>query len=204
MASTQQIKIVVVDGGKASGAMFGGGGGSGVKSEPKYLYDSLMNSKRKNPNYKSNSLAKVLNWNQNLRNKMSKTFSPTTMMAVGYGVDLAKQVASSAISYYVSDIGRRTGDSNYQAMVNRRIEQSMDIASYFTSALGGAAAGAMVGGPFGAVIGATAGLATTAISQGYKYAERERSYRHEMFQQNNSQNYNLMRYGNQLTNGRLR
>ena len=70
-------------------------------------------------------------------------------------------------------------------------------------ALGGAAAGAAFGG-IGAAVGAVVGAASSGISLAFKYAERERAYAHEMFEQSNSQAYQLARANYSALTGRVR
>lgn len=181
------LKITVIDGGK-------GGEGQGWGSD--------LNKKAKNT-AKDSKLYKLLNYNQTIKQSIKKAVSPTTFFALQAGVGLAAQTARQVISYYVSDIGRRNGDSNYQAIINRRIEQITDPLSIGTGALSGAAAGSMFG-PIGAAIGATAGVISAGINLHFKYAERERAYAHEMFQQRNNQAYNLARSNYSVLNGRVR
>lgn len=182
------LKITVIDGGKASGGMFGGDGES----------DS-----EKKKSGKSSTLYKMLNLNQTIMGKIKQKTSPTTFFAIQAGVSVATQTARQFINYYVSDIGRSNGDSNHQAIVNRQIEQVTDGLSIGQGALGGAAAGSMLGLP-GAMIGAVVGAASSGISLGFKYADRERGYAHEMFKENNSQAYNLARANYSALTGRVR
>lgn len=183
------LKIIVYDGGKAGDGVFSSGGGSddngdGKKKEPSLLY-------------------KVLNYNSTIKNKMKQATSPTTFFAIQQGISVAVQTGREFINYYVSDIGRSTGDSNYQAIVNRRIEKVTDALSIGQGMLGGAAAG-LVAGPVGAAIGAVFGAISSGISLGFKYAERERAYQHEMFKENNSQAYQLARANYSALTGRVR
>lgn len=182
------LKIIVYDGGKANSSSLGldevGDGNGGNKQEKSLLY-------------------KVLNYNQTLKNKMKQATSPTAYFAISQGVNLAVQTGREAINYYVSDIGRANGDSNYQAIVNRRIEQVTDVLSLGQGMAGGAAAGAMLG-PVGAAVGAVVGAASSGISLGFKYAERERSYQHQMFEEQNSQAYQLARANYSAMTGRIR
>lgn len=113
------------------------------------------------------------------------------------------QTGREAINYFVSDIGRSTGDSNYQAIVNRKIEKVTDGLSVGQGMLSGAAAGASIG-PVGAVIGAAVGAISAGVSLGFKYSERERAYQHEMFKENNSQAYQLARANYSALTGRVR
>lgn len=182
------LKIIVYDGGKMKGGLFGSDDskdGGGKKKKDKSL------------------LYKELNYNSTIKDKMKQAVSPTTFFAIQSGVNLAVQTGRGAINYYVSDIGRANGDSNYQAIVNRNIEKVTDGLSVAQGALGGAAAGAAAGG-VGAVIGAVFGAASSGISLAFKYAERERAYQHEMFEQSNSQAYQLARANYSALTGRLR
>lgn len=181
------LKITVIDGGKV-------GEGQGWGSD--------LNKRAKNT-AKDSKLYKLLNYNQTIKQSIKKAVSPTTFFALQAGVGLATQTARQVISYYVSDIGRRNGDSNYQAIINRRIEQITDPLSIGQGALSGAAAGAMFGG-VGIAVGAAVGAISSGINLHFKYAERERAYAHEMFQQRNSQAYNLARSNYSVLNGRVR
>ncbi len=181
------LKITVYDGGKLDGGAFGSSGGddSGSgKSEKSLLY-------------------KVLNYNSTIKGKMKQAVSPTAFFAIQSGINVAVQTGREAINYFVSDIGRANGDSNYQAIVNRNIEKVTDVLSIGQGALGGAAAGAAAG-PVGAVVGAVFGAISSGISLGFKYAERDRAYAHEMFQTNNNQAYMLARANYTALTGRVR
>jgi|GEM_PF-2124743 len=193
MAGLHQLKIIVVDGGKADGRVLGSsynGGTGATKTE---------SQKRT----KGGTLYKVLNWNDTVRQAVVGDTPKTTQMAIASTVSVAKQATRSYVNYYLSDIGRKNGDSNYQAIVQRRMEQVSDITGFATSALSGAASGA-IAGPIGAAIGAVTGMASHGIQLAFKYAERERAYSHEMFQQNNSQAYNLARANFSALTGRVR
>lgn len=183
------LKIIVYDGGKAGDGIFSGSsndkGESGTGDNKKSL------------------LYKVLNYNSTIRNKVKQSTSPTTFFAIQAGVQLATQTGREFINYYVSDIGRANGDSNYQQIVNRRIEKVTDVLSIGQGALGGAAAGSMAG-PIGAAIGAVVGAVSSGISLGFKYAERDRAFQHEMFKENTSQAYLLARANYSAYTGRVR
>lgn len=181
------LKITVVDGGKATTTL-----GSSSKSE----------SGEKKKNDKS-VLSKVLNYNQTVKSYLKQHTSSTTFFAIQQGVNLARQTGREFLNYYVSDIGRANGDSNYQAIVNRRIEKVTDGLSIGQGMLAGASAGSMIG-PWGAVIGAVVGAASSSISLGFKYAERERAYQHEMFKESTSQAYQLARANYSAFTGRVR
>lgn len=185
------LKITVIDGGKETSGIFGGndaGGGA---------------SKDKKDGTKKSTLYKVLNYNQTIRDVVKQHTSQTTFFAVQQGISLAKQVGREFVNYYVSDIGRANGDSNYQAIVNRKIEVVTDGAGFLTSALSGASMGASAG-PVGAVVGAVVGFVSQGVSLGFKYAERERAYEHQRFQENTSQAYQLARANYTALTGRVR
>lgn len=183
------LKITVIDGGRGDSGALGGSDDTNTGGEKKGKEKSL--------------LTKVLNYNSTIREKVKQSTSPTTFFAIQAGVQLATQTGREFINYYVSDIGRTNGDSNYQQIVNRRIEKVTDVLSIGQGALGGAAAGSMAG-PIGAAIGAVVGAVSSGISLGFKYAERERSYSHERFEQNNSQAYQLARANFTTLTGRVR
>ena len=186
------LKITVIDGGKATAGVGGGsedeGGGEEKKGGKSLLY-------------------KVLNYNQTVRDYVKQNTSATTFFAVQQGISLAKQVGREFVNYYVSDIGRANGDSNYQAIVNRKIEVATDVLGIGTSALAGAAMGSAipgVGTVIGAVVGAAVGMVSQGVSLGFKYAERQRAYEHEIFQENTSQAYQLARANYTALTGRVR
>lgn len=152
---------------------------------------------------KKSLLYKVLNYNSTIRNKIKQSTSPTVFFAIQQGVNVAVQAGREAINYYVSDIGRANGDSNYQAIVNRKIEKVTDGLSIGQGALNGAAAGAMAG-PIGAAIGAVVGVISSGVSLGFKYAERAREYQHTRFKEDTSQAYQLARANYSAYTGRVR
>lgn len=186
-----KLTITVVDGG-TSGKQWG---------------SSSLKQNEKLPNPKDNKLYKLLNYNETLKNKVKQSVSPTTFFAVQTGVNLASQTAKQFINYYVSDIGRKSGDSNYQSIINRRIEEFTDVASVAGGAIAGATAGSIipgVGTAIGAIIGATVGAASAGINLGFKYAERQRAYAYEIFKESNNQAYNLSRANFSAMTGRVR
>jgi len=125
------------------------------------------------------------------------------MFAINAGIGLAKQVGRQWLNFHVSDIGRRHGDSNYQAMVNRRMEVVSDVLNVGSGIASGAAAGAIFG-PKGAVIGAVVGGISAGIGIGFRQADRHRQFRHEMFIENNSQATMLARANFSVHTGRVR
>jgi hypothetical protein len=54
------------------------------------------------------------------------------------------------------------------------------------------------------VLGFLIGATASSINLGFKYAEREREYQHEMFQESTSQAHNLARANFQQVTGRMR
>ena len=180
------LKITVVYGGKASSESWG----------------SDLNKKAKETT-KDSKLYKLLNYNQTIKQSIKKAVSPTTFFAMQAGVNLASQTVRQFVNYYVSDIGRKHGDSNYQAIVNRQIEQVSDIASLATGALSGAAMGSAFPG-VGTAVGAVVGLASAGMNIGFRQAGRERAYQHEIFKDSNRVSYNLARTSYTGFTGRLR
>lgn len=183
------LKITVIDGGKASdvgafGVNDNSGGSEGRQQQKSILY-------------------KVLNYNQTIRDYVKQSVSPTTFFAIQQGASLAMQTGREFINYYVSDIGRTNGDSNYQSIVNRKIEIATDVLSFGQGALSGAAMGSVVP-VIGSIIGAVVGAAASGINLAFKYAERERTYQHEMFKENTSQAYQLSRANYSALTGRVR
>lgn len=116
---------------------------------------------------------------------------------------VARQWANLEINYATTGISYVTGDSAYQDLVQRRIEQFQDSTNVATSIVIGGLYGASAG-PLGAVLGATIGGATTGISTIYKYRTRERDYDYKLFKENNSVSYMRARANVNLTTGRLR
>lgn len=181
------IKIIVVDGGRAGS----------YKAR-----NTGTNSEKKN-GYKDSPLYKLLNLKETIKNKVKSGISPAGVMAFNMGSQIAGQIVKQTANYYISDIGRKNGDSNYQQNINRQIEVITDGAGILNGALSGAATGSMFG-PIGAAMGAVTGLATSAISLSFRQMERNRAYQHEIFKENNSQTYNLARTSYQGFTGRLR
>lgn len=182
------LKIIIVDGGREGSYKSKNAGG---------------NSQNKKTNYKDTPLYKMLNAKDTIKNKMQGGMTTAQAYSMNMGLRVAGQFVRQAANYYISDIGRRNGDSNYQAIINRQIEIGSDILSVGNSILAGATTGSMFGG-IGAGIGAVLGATSSAISLGFKYAERERAYQHEMFKNNTSQAYSLARSNFQGFTGRLR
>jgi len=182
-----KLQITVIDGGRvASGDGEGIGGVVGGTSK-----------KKKPLTYR------LLNLDEEIKNKTIKKMPPVAAMGIMEGIGIAKQVGRQWLNFHLSDIGRRHGDSNYQAIVGRRMEIAGDIMSVGKGALSGAAAGAMLG-PKGAIIGAVVGAAGAGISIAFRQADRQRSYAHQMFEYNNSQAYGLARANFSIWTGRLR
>lgn len=183
------LVITVVDGGKSA------------------MSNNSLSNKNVNvkdeENPRDGLLYKTLNYNQTIRNKLSEKMPATTYFAIESGYQVAKQTVKQVANYYVSDIGRSNGDSNYQAQVNRTMEVVSDVGGIVGGTLSGAATGSMFG-PVGAAVGAVVGLASSVISTGFKYAEKERAYQHEMFKENTSQAYNLARANYSVSTGRVR
>ena len=195
------LKITVIDGGKAESSALGSSlsgnnsssGGSG----------NSQNGGSGSSKTGGGLLSGVLNYNSTIKGWMKQNFSPATALAISQGASLLIQTGKEFVNYYVSDIGRANGDSNYQSVINRKIEKATDVTSLLQSAWMGAAAGSMAGLP-GIIIGATVGLASSAISTTFKYAERNREYQHELFKENTSQSYQLARANYSALTGRVR
>lgn len=180
------LKIIVVDGGRRS-----------------YSNTKTTSSKGQKKDYKNSPLYKMLNLKETMKENFKSGMTPSTAFAMDMGLRVATQLVKQTANYYISDIGRRNGDSNYQAMINREIEIVSDGLSFASSILSGAATGSMFG-PAGAGFGALVGMTSSLISTGFKYAERERDYQHEMFKNNTSQAYSLARANYSALTGRVR
>lgn len=180
------LKIVVVDGGRAGS------------------YRANRNSKdneNAKKNYKDSKLYKILNARETITKKVQSGMSASSVFAMNMGLHVASQLVHQTANYYISDIGRKNGDSNYQSMINRQMEIVGDCAGFFGSTLAGAKLGSMVG-PGGAVLGAVLGAVSSVASLGFKYSERERDYEHERFKQNTSQSVMLARANYSIYTGR--
>jgi hypothetical protein len=99
-------------------------------------------------------------------------------------------------NFVIGQFGMMTGDSNYQAMSQRRVEQVQDTLG---SALN-IGASAILLGPVGAVISAV-GVATSLIS---KYEQRNMQTAMDVWKQEQSVNYNNASSGIDITDGRTR
>lgn len=160
-------------------------------------------SKNKKEDNKKGLLYKTLHLNQTIKNKMQDKLPETTFFALEAGFQVAKQTVRQIANYYISDIGRSNGDSDYQAQVNRTVEIVGDVGNFLGSAISGAASGSAFG-PIGIAVGAVIGVVSAGVSTGFKYAEKERAYQHERFKENTSQAYNLARANYSVWTGRLR
>lgn len=182
--------------------MDGGKSGS-YKSKNAGVEGNCEGNKKSASQNKDSPLYKLLNAKQSIKNKGTSWLTPGGAMVFNMGVQLTKQFVTQTANYYISDIGRKNGDSNYQQLVNRNIEIASDVGSFLTSAASGAATGSMFG-PAGAVVGAVVGVASSAMSLGFRQAERQREYQHTMFKNNTSQAYNLARANYSAYTGRVR
>lgn len=180
------LKIIVVDGGKS-------GSYRNTSSKSADAEDKKRN--------KNSPLYKMLNAKQTIKKKVQSGMSASSVFALDMGLRVAGQLVKQTANYYISDIGRRTGDSNYQNMINKELELVSDVVGTFGSALSGAATGAMFG-PMGAVVGGVIGATSSLVSIGFKSAETQRAYQHEMFKQETSQQYNLSRANYSIYTGR--
>ena len=185
-----ELRIVVVDGGSQS-------------TNSNKCKSQNQNRKESSEQNKDSKLYKMLHWSDQVKEKISNKMSPTSFYALEAGASVAIQTVKSFANYYVSDIGRANGDSNYQAQVNRTLEIVGDVTSVAGGAWSGAAAGSVLG-PVGAALGAVVGAVSSGISLGFKYAERNREYQHEMFKNETSQAYNLARANYSVWTGRVR
>ena len=172
------LKIVVVDEGRAGGYATSCGSGSASVGKQKVDKDS--------------PLYKLLHVKERIKEKVEANLTPASvygMIQVGH---LATQTVKSVASYYISDIGRSRGDSNYQARVNSAFALGGQVLHLIGGAISGGTAGAMFGG-VGAVVGAVAGLASSAISLGFQTTERIRAYNHTMAEEKVGRDYQIGR-----------
>lgn len=181
------IKIVVVDGGR-----------NGSYRSKRASSDSDNTEEDK---WKKSKIYKLINLKQTITNKVKSGATPENVMMFNMGLRVTGQIVKQTANYYISDIGRSTGDSNYQNMINKNLNIVSDIAGTLGSTLSGAATGSMFG-PMGALFGVVMGMVGSAVSIGFKNAEIERAYQHEMFKQETSQQYNLTRANYSIYTGR--
>ena len=99
------LKIVVVDGGRAGSYK---SKNSGVENDMK-------------KDYKNTPLYKLLNAKQTIKDKVQSGMTSSTVFAMDMGLRVAGQVVKQTANYYLSDIGRRNGDSNYQNMISKQL-----------------------------------------------------------------------------------
>jgi hypothetical protein len=114
--------------------------------------------------------------------------------------NVTTQISNSAIG----QLSNVTGDTNYQAVVQRNFETATDVLNGVTNTALATASGFMIGGPLGAAFA----LASTSIQQGmsyaYKYENRNIQNSISSWKENQSVNYNKARAGVDLTDGRTR
>ena len=180
-----RLKIVVVDGGRVGS----------------YKSKNAGVEKSEEKTYKNSPLYKLLNARQTIKNKVKSGMTPSSVMAMNMGLGVAGQFVKQTANYYLSDIGRQNGDSNYQNMITKRIGFYSDILGLASGALSGAATGSMFG-IGGAGVGLIMGATSSAISTVFKQAEAKREYQHEMFKQETSQQYALTRANYSIYAGR--
>lgn len=116
---------------------------------------------------------------------------------------VVKQWAGTHLNYYVQGIGLENGDQALQENVARRVEIFNDVGNAASNIAMGITYGAAGGVP-GMAIGAVLGIASSAISIGYKYAGRKREFDYKQFKENNAIEYQRARASINLTTGRLR
>lgn len=187
-----ELRIIVMDGGSANNNF----------NTSQESNNKLSNNK-KNDDIKESKLYKMLHFSDEIKEKIANKMTPTQFYALEAGAGIATQTVKSIANYYLSDIGRANGDSNYQTQVNRTLEIVSDVSSIAGGAWSGAAAGSVLG-PVGAALGAVVGAVSSGISLGFKYAGRNREYQHEMFKNETSQVFNLTRANYSANTGRVR
>lgn len=193
-----KIEIIVTD----------GGGRSTVRSQTSGGKTTAEKQAEKAEKLKNKKLAAKFKVMQNplqaAQDKITGKLSTAGAFATNMAISLGKQFVSQTLNYYVSNIGRENGDSNYQNIVNSRIEVVNDVTNALGNVLGGAATGAAIGGVPGAVVGAAVGALSSAMSIGFRQAERERSYQYQLFQDRNNQASTLSRANYSVWTGRAR
>lgn len=122
---------------------------------------------------------------------------------VTHGIAIAKQLTGASINYAIQGMGNKYGDQALQENVARQFEIAQDATNVASSVGMGVAFGA-AGGPIGMLLGGFFGLASSAISLGFKYGGRERDFDYKQFKENNAIEYQRARASISLTTGRLR
>lgn len=120
-----------------------------------------------------------------------------------HALTVTKQVAETALNYYVSGLGDRYGDEALQARAERVVEVVTDVTGFASSIAMGVAMGSW-GGPVGMVVGGLTAGVSSAASTGAKYASRRRDFSYKIFKENNAIEYQRARASINYTTGRLR
>ena len=147
---------------------------------------------------------KMENINVGAENAVQEKVVGITHFATHAVANIAVGTAKKTFNYFKSDIGRKNGDSNYQDQIDRQFEIVGDVGSVLLSTGSSALVGGKIVPGIGHVIGALIGATSSLVNIGFKYAERERAYQHEMFQESTSQAHNIARANFQQTTGRVR
>lgn len=123
---------------------------------------------------------------------------------VSYGVNMAVSTGLAVADYYISDIGRRNGDSNYQAEIDRVSSNASRMINVTMGVVSSAAAGFAVGGVAGALIMGTISFVGQGVSYKLEIDRQNRAYAHEMFK--DSQRIEILKQRASLAdyNGRIR
>lgn len=122
---------------------------------------------------------------------------------MSYAGYMAIDQIKKEFSYEFTNIGFKNGDSNLQALANRKLEQFTDGLNFFENIAGGAVMGSGLG-PIGAAVGAVAGATNAGLALYRRDAERERNLQHILFAENNSQAYQLATNNFSATTNRMR
>lgn len=136
----------------------------------------------------------------NAKNESEKAQS-SNMVFVNYAMSIAQSTARQTANYFISNIGRKNGDSNYQDLINRQIEVATDVLGFGSSIFAGAKLGSAFG-PIGMLAGAILGGTASGINIGFKQLERQSAYEYEQFKEKNSQAYQLSQAGYSVWSGR--
>ena len=123
------------------------------------------------------------------------------------GVNVVRSVKNITTQVANAGIGQLayvTGDTNYQASVQREAEVIGDTANSITNVGLATASGAMIGGPLGAAFALASSAISQSISLAYKYENRNIQNAISTWKENQSVNYNKARAGVDLSDGRTR
>lgn len=161
---------------------------------------NTASEKQVNPNTSSNNDKNASGWGNGSFSIKNKRGIHLTQNLMRSGLNVTRQYINAS----VGQLGNITGDSNYQASLQRKNDIINDYASSSFNVVSATISGAMIGGVVGGVAALiTSGIGTT-ISLANKYESRNIENVLSAWKENQSVNYNKARAGVDLTDGRTR